>query len=570
MSDLTEADVVGSAEPEATASGRKQHLGWALVLICIAQLMVVLDATIANIALPYIGRDLHMSGTNLTWIVTGYALAFGGFLLLGGRLGDLYGRRRTFMIGLTVFALASLAGGLAQSEALLLTSRGIQGLGAALASPAALALITTTFPAGPPRNRAFAVYAAMSGAGAAVGLILGGWLTGLDISMFNPEDGWRLTFLINVPIGIIAALLAPRFLNESQRHSGQLDVPGAVAGTGGLLAVVYGLTRAGNAAYGWHDGLTIASLVAGVVLLALFMLVELRVEHPLLPFRVFANRSRAASFAAMMLLPAAMFSMFFYLSLFIQNVMGYSPLKAGFAFLPFSVGIIISATIVSKVVNRVDPRFIAGIGTLMAATALYGFSRLSVPDSGQDVLNAVSQGQHLGSDVSYWTQILPFVFLMAVGMGAVFVPLTLTAVHHLRPEDAGVGSGVLNTMQQVGGAFGLAALSTVGSHFTNGHIAQIAPTIAHGLQSLPQNVTSALMDKLGAASPDALVQNLAYLGGFPTGATHAFLVGVFMMLAGSAVVWAFLDVKHEELATEAPEGAESAEGALDEQQVPVG
>jgi EmrB/QacA subfamily drug resistance transporter len=552
MSDLTEA--VDASTPDANASGHKQHLGWALVLICIAQLMVVLDATIANIALPYIGRDLHMSGTNLTWIVTGYALAFGGFLLLGGRLGDLYGRRRTFMLGLTIFAVASLAGGLAQSEALLLTSRGVQGLGAALASPAALALITTTFPAGPPRNRAFAVYAAMSGAGAAVGLILGGWLTGLDISIFNPQDGWRLTFLINVPIGIVAALLAPRFLNESERHSGQLDVPGAVAGTGGLLAIVYGLTRAGNAAYGWNDGLTIASLVTGVVLLGLFMLVELRVEHPLLPFRVFANRSRAASFAAMMLLPAAMFSMFFYLSLFIQNVMGYSPLKAGFAFLPFSIGIIISATIVSKLVNRIDARYIAGIGTLTAAVALYGFSRLSVPDSGQDVLNAVSQGQYLGSDVSYWTQILPFVFLMALGMGAVFVPLTLTAVHHLRPEDAGVGSGVLNTMQQVGGAFGLAALSTVGSHFTNAHISQIAPTIAQGLHSLPQNVTSALMERLGATSPEALVGTLAYLGGFPTGATHAFLVGVFMMLAGSAVVWLFLDVKHEELATDAPEG----------------
>ena len=554
MSDLTQAEAVGSAPPEDVSSGRKQHLGWALVLICTAQLMVVLDATIANIALPYIGRDLHMSGTNLTWIVTGYSLAFGGFLLLGGRLGDLYGRRRTFMIGLSVFAVASLLGGLAQSEALLLSARGLQGLGAALASPAALALITTTFPAGPARNRAFAVYAAMSGAGAAVGLILGGWLTGLNISMFNPQDGWRLTFLINVPIGIVAALLAPRFLKESERHSGQLDVPGAVAGTGGLLAIVYGLTRAGNAAYGWSDGLTIASLVGGVVLLGLFMLVELRVEHPLLPFRVFANRSRAASFAAMMLLPAAMFSMFFFLSLFIQNVMGYSPLKAGFAFLPFSIGIIISATIVSNLANRIDPRYLAGVGTLMAAVALYGFSRLTVPDSGQDVLKAVASGQHLGSDVSYWTQILPFVFLMALGMGAVFVPLTLTAVHHLRPEDAGVGSGVLNTMQQVGGAFGLAALSTVGSHYTNAQISQIAPTIAHGLQSLPQNVISALMDKLDVATPDALVGTLAYVGGFPTGATHAFLVGVFMMLAGSAIVWIFLDVKHEELATEAPEG----------------
>jgi hypothetical protein len=255
----------------------------------------------------------------------------------------------------------------------------------------------------------------------------------------------------------------------------------------------------------------------------------------------------------MMLLPAAMFAMFFFLSLFIQNVMGYSPLKAGFAFLPFSVGIIISATIVSNLANRIDPRYLAGVGTLMASVALFGFSRLSVPDGGADVLHAVGTGSSLGSDVSYWTQILPFVVLMALGMGAVFVPLTLTAVHHVRAEDSGVGSGVLNTMQQVGGALGLAVLSTVGSHFTNDHIDKIAPTIGRGLSSLDPNVSSALMEKLGVSTPDALVGRLAYLGGFPTGATHAFLVGVFLMLAGSAIVWLFLDVKHEELATDAPE-----------------
>src|SRR4051794_37583348 len=274
------------ASAESTSSGSKQHLGWALVLISIAQLMVVLDGTIVNIALPFIQHDLDISTANLRWVVTGYALAFGSLLLLGGRLGDLFGRRRIFMVGLVIFGVASLLGGLATSEPLLLAARALQGLGAALASPAALALITTTFPAGPARNRAFAVYAAMSGAGAAVGLILGGWLTGLDINMFDPQDGWRLTFLINVPIGVAAALLAPRFLNESERHSGQLDVPGAIAGTGGLLALVYGLTRAGNAAYGWSDPWTIASLVGGAILLALFFLVESRVAHPLLPFRV--------------------------------------------------------------------------------------------------------------------------------------------------------------------------------------------------------------------------------------------------------------------------------------------
>jgi hypothetical protein len=210
---------------------------------------------------------------------------------------------------------------------------------------------------------------------------------------------------------------------------------------------------------------------------------------------------------------------------------------------------------VSKMINHVDPRYIAGVGTLMAAAALYGFSRLTVPDGGQDVLNAFAQGEPLGSGVNYWTQILPYICLMALGMGAVFVPLTLTAVHHLRPEDAGVGSGVLNTMQQVGGAFGLAALATVGSHYTNAQIASIQDTIGRGVAQLDPSVVQQLLGKLHLSSPSELVGALAYVGGFPTGATHAFLVGVFMMLAGSAVVWIFLDVKHEELATDLPEDA---------------
>jgi EmrB/QacA subfamily drug resistance transporter len=548
-------------QPEATASGKAQHLGWALVLISIAQLMVVLDATIANIALPFIGRDLDITGTNLTWIVTGYSLAFGGLLLLGGRLGDLYGRRKIFSIGLTIFAVASLLGGLATSEPLLLAARGLQGLGAALASPAALALITTTFPAGPPRNRAFAVYAAMSGAGAAVGLILGGWLTGTDFSMLGLDvHGWRLTFLINVPIGLMAALLAPRFLAESESHNGELDVPGAITGTAGLLAIVYGLTHAGNPTYGWGDTVTVVSLVAGVALLVLFGIIESRVEHPLLPFRIFANQTRAASFAAMMLMPAAMFSMFFFLSLFIQNVMGYSPLRAGFAFLPFSFGIIISAVIVSNLVSRVNPRYIAGVGTLMASVALYGFSRLSVPDSSADVLGAVTSGTYLGADVNYWTHILPYIVVMALGMGAVFVPLTLTAVHHVRAEDSGIGSGVLNTMQQIGGALGLAVLSTVASHYTTAHSEKIGSGVAQGLGQAAEaqpGLADQLMSLIGVGSFDEVIGAVTYLGSFSQGATHAFFVGTFMMLGSSAVVWLFLNVTHKELAQDAAQHPES-------------
>jgi EmrB/QacA subfamily drug resistance transporter len=522
---------------EAPTSERKLHLGWALVLISMAQLMVVLDASIANIALPYIGNDLDISDANLTWIVTGYALAFGGLLLLGGRLGDLYGRRRIFMTGLAVFAIASLLGGFAQNEAMLLASRGLQGLGAALASPAALALITTTFPAGPARNRAFAVYAAMSGAGAAVGLILGGWLTGTSSFLGLVDiDGWRMTFLINVPIGLIAAALAPRFLNESESHPGELDIPGAITGTLGLLGLVYGFSRAGEEAHGWGDTWTIASLAAGAVLLAAFAFIESRVAHPLLPVRVFANRTRATSFLVMMVVPAAMFAMFYFLSLFIQLVMGYSPLHAGFAFLPFSVGIVIGAGVSSNLVNRIDARFIAGVGTLMAAAALVGFSRISVPSSPEGVLSAM-QGGNLGDSVNYWSAIFPFIILMSVGMGAVFVPLTLTAVHHLRAEDSGIGSGVLNTMQQVGGALGLAILSTVALSAADGTKSELASAFTQ--QGMPA-------DQVGL---------LAYLGSFTDGATAAFIVGAVLIAIGSLATWLFLNVKHEELATDGPEGA---------------
>jgi EmrB/QacA subfamily drug resistance transporter len=524
MADLTQT--------EPRAPGQHANLGWALVLISIAQLMVVLDSTIANIALPYIKADLGFSDSGLTWVVTGYALIFGGLLLLGGRLGDLYGRRKVFMIGLIVFAVASLIGGIAGSEAILLGARGLQGVGAALASPAALALITTTFPAGPQRNRAFAVYAAMSGAGAAVGLILGGWLTGTSLDIFGASiDGWRLTFLINVPIGLVAAALAPRVLAESESHPGELDFPGALTGTFGLLGVVYGLSRA--ATEGWTDTWTMASLVVGVLLLVAFGLIESRAEHPLLPFRIFQNRTRAASFVAMMLMPAAMFAMFFYLSLYIQNVMGYSPLEAGFAFLPFSAGIVVSAGISSNLINRIDPRYLAGVGTLMAAAALYGFSRMPY-DTSFPVSDVTG---------SYLTDILPYIILMSLGMGAVFVPLTLTAVHHVRAADSGIGSGVLNTMQQVGGALGLATLATVATHVwtsTGERLSTAAQAAgAQGPQPSAEQVEA--------------MQAIAQQQVFTDGATTAFLVGSGMMLLASLVVWIFLDVKHTELATDGPE-----------------
>jgi len=515
-------DVTASEEQ---TSDKKMHLGWALVLISVAQLMVVLDGTIVNIALPFIQDDLDISTANLRWVVTGYALAFGSLLLLGGRLGDLYGRRKIFMIGLVVFGVASLLGGLATSETTLLAARALQGLGAALASPAALALIATTFPAGPARNRAFAVYAAMSGVGAAVGLLLGGWLTGLDSIFGLDVEGWRLTLLINMPIGVVTALLAPRFLNESESHPGQLDLPGAATGTLGLLGLVYGISRAGTD--GWTDTWTIVSIAAGLALLAAFLFIESRVEHPLLPTRVFANRTRAASFVAMFFAPAAMFAMFFYLSQYIQTVMGYSPIKAGVAFLPFCIGLVAAAGISSNLINRFDPRYLAGIGTLMAAVALFGFSRLP-----SDTTLPIQDLQG-----NYATDLLPYILLMSFGMGMTFVPLTLTAVHHLRNEDTGIGSGVLNTMQQVGGALGLSLLATVATQTIDDLVASL----------------SKAAEQAGAASgpiPDAVAHQI-----FTAGATDAFLFGAGLMLVASLVTWVFLTVKHDELATDGPEGA---------------
>jgi EmrB/QacA subfamily drug resistance transporter len=533
---------------EGTAPGTSsahRHLGLALVLICVAQLMVVLDSTIANIALPYIQKDLGISQANLQWVVTGYALAFGGLLLLGGRLGDLYGRRRVFMIGVTLFAIASGLGGLAQNELMLLGSRGLQGLGAALASPTALALITTTFPAGPQRNRAFSVYAAMSGIGAAVGLLLGGWLTGLNPEIFGVTvDGWRLTFLINVPIGLAAAFFATRWLAESESHPGELDLPGAVTGTAGLVAIVYGLSRAGDQRYGWGDTWTITSLVVGVLLLALFVVIERRVEHPLLPFRILLHRTRATAFATMFIVPAAMFAMFFFLSLYVQNIMGYSPIETGLAFLPFCFGMVFAATVSSKLMSLVDPRYIAGFGTILAGFSLFMFSQLSVDDSAANLIRTVATGgSYLGESVNYWTDLFPYILTMSMGMGLTFVPMTLAAVHGVGQRDSGIGSGVLNTMQQVGGALGLATLATVAVHFTQDKAEAIVSTFkAAGGAAPTGEAAEAMQSVVGQAA-------------FANGATHAFIVGAFMMWAASVIVWIFLNVKHEELATDdAPEG----------------
>ncbi|WP_435283507.1 MFS transporter [Streptomyces koelreuteriae] len=430
----------------ATKEEAGHRLGLVLIVIAAAQLMVVLDGTITNIALPSIQTDLDVSASNLAWVVNSYALAFGGLLLLGGRAGDLFGRRRMFRIGIVLFTLASLLGGLAPNEAMLIGARILQGIGAAIAAPTALSLIATNFPEGKPRNRAMGVYAAMSGLGSTIGLLLGGTLTDyLD---------WRWVFIVNIPIGLLV-LLGTRLMAEGERNTGRLDVPGAITGTGGLIALVYAITRGGED--GWTDTLTLGLFGAAAVLLVLFLILQARTTHPMMPLRLFRDRNRAVAYATMLFLGSGMFATFYFLTLYMQQILGYSPVKTGFAYLPFSVGMGVAAGMSSKLIARVAPRVIAGPGLLVAAGGMFWFSTLE-PGS------------------SYTTHLMPAMFVTALGLGMSFVPMTLGAVSGVRDRDSGIASALLNTAQQVGGALGLAVLSTVSTSAADDKLADAAGT----------------------------------------------------------------------------------------------
>jgi EmrB/QacA subfamily drug resistance transporter len=434
----------------AMATGRTQarpagkHLGLALLVICGAQLMVVLDATIVNVAIPTIHQALRFSASNLEWLITGYSLTFGGLLLFGGRTGDLYGKRRMFMTGVAVFALSSLLAGLATGDLWLIIARAVQGAGGAIAAPTALSLIATTFPEGPARNRAMGVYAAMSGAGGAVGLLLGGLLTSYL--------SWRWIFFVNVPIAAVILLLAPRALSESQTTRGRLDVPGAVTVTGGMIALVYGLSNASS--HSWGSAGTVIPLGLAGVLLACFILAEARSPEPLMPLRIFANRNRSASYAMMLCIAIGLFTMFFFLTQFLQNVLGFSPVKTGVGFLPMSGGILIAAALASRFVGKIGIRPFLTVGPSLGVIGLAWVSRVTVSSSYLDVLG-------------------PLV-VIAVGLGFSFVPLTLTAVSGVKGHETGLASALLNTMQQVGGALGLAVLSTIAISAANSKAASLA------------------------------------------------------------------------------------------------
>ena len=481
-------NTLDTAPPAGAASAPgSRHLGLALVVIAAAQLMVVLDATITNIALPRIQADLGMSSANLAWVVNSYALAFGGLLLLGGRAGDLFGRRRMFQIGIALFTLASLLGGLAPDQGLLIAARILQGVGAAIAAPSALSLITTTFPAGKSRNSAMGVYAAMAGVGATVGLLLGGMLT--------DYLSWRFVFFVNIPIGL-GVLAGTRLLAEAERHPGRLDLPGALTGTGTVIALVYGITRGGQD--GWSNALTLASFAASAVLLVVFLAVQTRAEHPMLPLRLLKDRTRAGSYVTMLLIGSGMFATFYFLTLYMQLILGYSPVKTGFAYLPFSIGMGIAAAVSSKLVTHVAPRLIAAPGLLIAAGGMYWFSTLTMHSS-------------------YTTQLLPAMFVTALGLGSGFVPMTLGAVHHVAHRDAGIASALLNTAQQVGGALGLAVLSTISTSAANAKLPAAAQALYQGMATKD----AALVARAGSA--------------LTHGYTVAFIAAAAMFLAGLLV-----------------------------------
>ncbi|MBT2467060.1 MFS transporter [Streptomyces sp. ISL-66] len=426
----------------------------ALVFIALAQLMVVLDATIVNIALPSAQTDLGISDGNRQWVITAYALAFGGLLLFGGRIADKWGRKNTFIVGLIGFALASALGGAAQGEAMMLGARALQGAFGALLAPAALSLLAVTFTDAKERAKAFGIYGAIAGGGGAVGLILGGFLT----EYLN----WRWTFFVNIPFAIVAAVGAWMIIREpvGGRNRAPLDIPGVVLSTTGLVALVYGFTRAESA--GWSDGLTVGMFVASALLLASFVFVESRVKSPLLPLRVLLERNRGGVYLSLGLAVIAMFGLFLFLTFYLQVVKGFSPVKTGFAFLPMIAGMILGSTqIGARLMTRVPPRLLMGPGFMVAAGGMLLLTQLEV-----------------GS--SYPALILPAQLLLGLGMGTAFMPAMSLATYGVNPADAGVASAMVNTSQQVGGAIGTALLNTIAASATTAYLTDHAAEAAAG------------------------------------------------------------------------------------------
>lgn len=423
-----------------------------LAVVIVAQLMVVLDASIVTIALPSAQRALHISVANRQWVITAYTLAFGGLLLLGGRVADFGGRKRMFGVGLVGFALASALGGLAANQAMLFGARALQGAFAALMAPAALSILTITFQSDPgERAKAFGAYGAVSGAGGAIGVLAGGLLT--------QYVSWRWCLLVNVPIALLAAFAASRVVHESRAEGKtRYDLPGALLSTAGLVSLVYGFTKA--SADGWGSSVTLTFLAIAVVLLTVFVVVESRSSHPLLPLRVVAERNRGGSYLASFLTGAGLFAMFVFLSYYMQGVLHYSALKAGVAFLPFAAGVIIAASASSTLVPRIGPRLPMTSGLLVGAIGLAWLTQIGV-------------------HTSFWAYVFGPQILMSMGLGLAFPAMSSTALIRVQTRDSGVASAMVNTTQQIGGSLGTALLNTVAATATASYVQ------SHGRAFLP-------------------------------------------------------------------------------------
>jgi EmrB/QacA subfamily drug resistance transporter len=461
-----------------------------LAVVAVAQFMVILDSTVVNVALPTIRIDLGFSEQSLSWILNAYTLMFGGFLLLGGRAADRLGRRRLFVAGIALFSGASLICGLSQSEGMLLVARGAQGLGGAMVSPAALSIILTTFAEGPERNRALGIWGAIAGAGGAVGVLLGGVIV--------QAISWRWVFFINVPIGACVLALTARIVPESRSATAAkrgYDAEGAIAITLGMIALVFTLIKAES--WGWGSGKTIAGFALAVVLIAAFVWIEQRHPDPLVPLRIFSNRSLAASDVTMLLVAASLFGMFFFCTLYLQQVLGYSALKTGLSYLPFSLTLIAASAGASRVVDRFTPKPVLVTGLLISTA---GFLVLT---------QATGHGD-------YVQHVLPALVILAVGLGMSFVPITIAATTGVAPEDSGLASGLLNTTQQVGGSLGLAILSTVST-----------TRVTHALHA-------------GAALPTALTH----------GFKGAFIVAAILCAAGAALALVLLPQRKRDVSNE--------------------
>jgi EmrB/QacA subfamily drug resistance transporter len=436
--------VTRTGETGTTAESPDPRRWWSLVIIALAQLMVVLDATIVNIALPSAQRDLGMTDGNRQWVITAYTLAFGGLLLLGGRIADLVGRKRTFVIGLIGFAGASALGGAATGSGMLFGARALQGVFAAVLAPSALSLLTTTFTDPKERGKAFGIYGALAGSGSAIGFIAGGLLT----EYLN----WRWCLYVNIPIAAIAVFGAFALLHDRPGHAGaRLDVPGVLLGCGGLVAIVYGFSEAESR--GWTDSLVLGLFAAGVVLLVSFVWWQTRAPSPLLPLHIVKERNRAGCFLTMGLAVIGMFGMFLFLTYYLQVILGYSPVKTGMAFLPLTVAIIVGSTQISaRLMHHVPPRTLMVPGAVLAAGGMSFFTRLTV-------------------ESDYATELLPGLLLMGLGMGLIFMPVFATATAGVAPQDSGVTSATVNTSQQVGGSIGTALLNTIATTSSTAYIA---------------------------------------------------------------------------------------------------